>query len=213
LYDIKLSTLECHKVEYIRSLKYGHHNFIGMGKATDMASRQGIIRLKQAGKTLFAISQELLLPYSTVRNLWQGYRTNPKKALAVNYANCGKHPKTRQDLIYRASLWIKRLHPQWGTPKIHLALCERYGRENVEHIRTLQRWYRDANLIKPRQQMAEPIIGDSKAVHNIWQVDAKERLTLLNGQEACYLTIVDEKSGAALEAPVFPLRSNQPSSY
>lgn len=183
-----------------------------MGKATDMASRQGIIRLKQAGKTLLVISQELLLPYSTVRNLWQRYRSNLEKELAVSYANCGKHPKTRQDLIYRAALWLKHLHPQWGSPKIHLVLCERYGRANVEHIRTLQRWYRDANLIKPRQQMAEPIIGDSKAVHNIWQVDAKERLTLLDGQEACYLTIVDEKSGGVLETPVFPLRSNMSSS-
>jgi hypothetical protein len=188
-------------------------NFTEMGKATDMASRQGIIRLKQEGKTLFEISQDLSLPYPTVRNLWQQYRTNPAKGLATNYANCGKHPKTQQDLIYRAALWLKRLHPQWGAPKIHLALCERYGRENVEHIRTLQRWYRDANLIKPRQQMAEPSIGDSKAVHNIWQVDAKERLTLLDGQEACYLTIVDEKSGGALEAPVFPLRSNMSSSH
>jgi hypothetical protein len=184
-----------------------------MGKATDMASRQRIINLKQEGKTLFEISQELSIPYPSVRNLWQRYRTNPEKVLATDYANCGKHPKTRQDLIYRAALWLKRLHPQWGAPKINLALCERYGRENVEHIRTLQRWYGDANLIKSRQQMAEPKIGNSQAVHNIWQVDAKERLTLLNGQEACYLTIVDEKSGGALEAPVFPLRPNQPSSH
>jgi hypothetical protein len=184
-----------------------------MGKATDMASRQRIITLKQEGKTLFEISQELLIPYPTVRNLWQQYRVNPEKGLTTNYANCGKPAKTKQDLIFRATLWLKRLHPQWGTPKIHLALCERYGRGNVEHIRTLQRWYHDANLVKPRQQMAEPIIGDAKAVHNIWQVDAKERLTLLDGQQACYLTIVDEKSGGALEAPVFPLRSNQPSSH
>jgi hypothetical protein len=184
-----------------------------MGKATDMASRQGIIRLKQEGKTLFEISQELLLPYPTVRHLWQQYRANPEQGLTTNYANCGKHPKTQQDLIFRASLWLKHLHSQWGTPKIHLALCERYGRENVEHIRTLQRWYRDANLVKPRQQMAEPTISNSKAVHNIWQVDAKERLTLLDGQEACYLTIVDEKSGGALEASVFPLRSDMSSSH
>lgn len=184
-----------------------------MGKATDMASRQGIIRLKEEGKTLFEISQELSLPYPTVRNLWQAYRTNPQKGLATDYSNCGKHPKTRQDLTYRAALWLKHLHPQWGTPKIHLALCERYGGKNVEHIRTLQRWYRDANLIKPRQQMAEPKIGDSRAVHNIWQADAKERLTLLDGQQACYLTIVDEKSGAALEAAVFPLRSNMSSPH
>lgn len=105
-----------------------------MGKATDLASRQGIIRLKQGGKTLYEISQELLIPYSTVRNLWQQYQTNPAHGLRTNYAACGKQPKTRQDLIYRAALWLKHLHPQWGTPKIHLALSERYG--TVDHIRT-----------------------------------------------------------------------------
>ena len=71
-------------------------------------------------------------------------------------------------------------------------------------IRTLQRWYRKEGLIRPNRQTAEPSIGKSRAVHNIWQVDAKENLVLADGTAACYLTMVDEKSGAWLAAPVFP---------
>jgi hypothetical protein len=71
-----------------------------MGKATDMATRQAIIRLKSVGKTLKDISQELSIPYSTTRNLWQVYKNNPVKGMAIYYTNCGKKPKTKQDLIY-----------------------------------------------------------------------------------------------------------------
>jgi hypothetical protein len=49
----------------------------------------------------------------------------------------------------------------------------------------------------------ERSIGKSLAVHNIWQVDAKENLCTQDGQVACYLTLSDEKSGAWLSAVAF----------
>lgn len=104
----------------------------------------------------------------------------------------------------RAALWLKRLHGSWGAPFIQLQLRERYGKERVPAVRTLQTWFRSRGLTKPRQRLAAPSIGTSKAVHNIWQVDAKENLTLLDGTRACYLTITDEHSGAGLDALVFP---------
>ena len=50
----------------------------------------------------------------------------------------------------------------------------------------------------------EPSIGKSRAVHNIWQVDAKEQLILQDGQVACYLTFTDEHSGIWLGSVMFP---------
>lgn len=40
-------------------------------------------------------------------------------------------------------------------------------------------------------------------VHECWQIDAKENLCLLDGSKACYLTMVDKKSGAVLVTPCF----------
>ena len=40
-------------------------------------------------------------------------------------------------------------------------------------------------------------------VHECWQIDAKENLCLLDGSKACYLTMVDKKSGAVLATPCF----------
>ncbi|MEI7585807.1 hypothetical protein [Runella sp.] len=34
-------------------------------------------------------------------------------------------------------------------------------------MRTLQRWFVDQHLTKPRQQLQQPPIGQAKAVHNI----------------------------------------------
>lgn len=159
------------------------------------------------------ISQSLGVPYATLRNLWQRHNQNPSEGLKTRYHHCGSKAPGRDNLIYRASLWLRRLHPDWGAPLIRLHLAQRYGEESVVHLRTLQRWFLSSHLSKPRQLKAEPAIGQSKAVHNIWQVDAKERLRLLDGQQACYLTIVDEKSGACLEAPVFPLCAYQPGAH
>lgn len=59
------------------------------------------------------------------------------------------------------------------------------------------------NLTKPKSQSTEPSIGKSTAVHNIWEVDAKEQLQTLDGKPACYLTFSDEKSGAWLSSVAF----------
>lgn len=177
-----------------------------MGRATELGQREQLMALKQAGQSLTTISEQLHLPFATVRNLSARYKQQGH--LAVGYANCGPKQPTTEPLLHRASLWLKRHHPAWGAPLIRLKLSERYGAQRTPSVRTLQRWFRHHQLTKPRQQAAQPTMGQAKAVHNIWQVDAKENLVLGDGRAACYLTITDEHSGAGLQAPVFPLRPN-----
>ena len=173
-----------------------------MGRAIEMGVREQLIALKQAGYSLLAISQQLGLRYGTVCRLSAHF--NRKGNLAVSYGNCGPKQPTSSPLVWRAALWLKRLHPGWGAPFIRLHLLERYKQLRIPASRTMQEWFGKAALNKPRPQLHQPHVGTSKAVHNIWQVDAKERLTLLDGSAACYLTITDEHSGAGLAALVFP---------
>jgi transposase len=175
-----------------------------MGQATGILLRERIIELKQGGYTLEKISEELSLTYSNVRTIWGRYQQNGLSGLQTSYINCGKSKPSQDNVVYRASLWLKHLHSEWGTPRIHAGLQSRYG-SNIPTIRTLNRWYKDAQITKPRSKINREVIGKSTAVHNIWQVDAKENFTLGDGQESCYLTIVDEKSGAWLASLVFPL--------
>ena len=83
-------------------------------------------------------------------------------------------------------------------------MTKRYGSSGLPCIREMQKWFRAASLNKPRQRKGHLYMGAALAVHNIWQVDAKEQFTLSAGQAANYLTIVDEKSGSWLESPLFP---------
>jgi transposase len=175
-----------------------------MGQATGILLRERIIQLKQENYTLEKISEELSLTYSNVRTIWGRYQKEGISGLQTSYSNCGKSKPSSDNVVYRASLWLKHLHAHWGTPRVHTGLQSRYG-VDVPTIRTLNRWYKDAQLTKPRSKINRVTIGKSTAAHNIWQVDAKENLTLGDGQESCYLTIVDEKSGAWLASLVFPL--------
>ena len=181
-----------------------------MGKATSYLQRQQIIALRKEGYDYGSISQSLNMSFSTVRAICQLYKKQGESGLVTHYDNCGKEPVSRTNLIYRASLWLKHLHPLWGTPRIHTKLRGRYG-QVVPTIRTIDRWYKAVGLHKARSHNQRESIGKSTAVHNIWQVDAKENLKLVDGQKACYLTITDERSGAWLASLVFFLWTYLPS--
>lgn len=107
-------------------------------------------------------------------------------------------------LVYRAGTWLKRLHPDWGAPFIKLKLQERYPDEQLPHSRSMQRWFKKAGLNKVRGKIPRGERHWAGQVHETWQVDAKEQLVLSDGQKACYLTMVDEKSGGLLNARAFP---------
>lgn len=175
-----------------------------MAKATSLAHRELIVSLKKQGHSIRSISEQLDIRFSTVRDIWTAYRKKGESGLQTNYENCGKKKPDSSDLFYRVAIYLKRHHALWGSPYIHAIMKERYG-EDIPSIRTLNRWYRALHLNKARRQLESQQIGKSTAVHNIWQVDAKERLELADGQKACYLSIVDEKSGSWLSSIVFPL--------
>jgi transposase len=173
-----------------------------MGQAISMAVREQFIRLKAQRHSLSAISEQLDLRYGTACKL--SAQLKAEGSLSLHYQHCGPKDVKSNPLLVRASCWLRRLHPGWGAPFIRLQLVRRYGAQGVPKSRTLQRWFRRWKLTKPRQQVNQPSIGTATAVHNIWQVDAKENLTLHDGSPACYLTITDEHSGAGLAALVFP---------
>ena len=179
-----------------------------MGRATDMGLRDQLIALKQQGYTLTAIAEQLGLPLGTVRKLSADF--SRQQHLQAGYHHCGPKQHTSEALMLRASLWLKKHHPRWGAPLIQLKLTQRYGQQRSPSIRTLQRWFLAHQLSKPRSQLQQPRIGAAKAVHNIWQVDAKENLELTDGSPGCYLTITDEHSGAGLAALVFPPQPHLP---
>lgn len=136
--------------------------------------------------------------------MWGRYKQFGDDGLEANYKNCGPRTKRLAPLMFRATVWLKRLHPTWGAGRILVRLLDRYDPTDVPSERTMQNWFKQEKLVEPRERHTEPRIGKSKAPHNIWQADAKERFILLDGRQYCYLTIVDECSGAWLASIAFP---------
>jgi hypothetical protein len=99
---------------------------------------------------------------------------------------------------------LKRLHPRWGAGLIRLLLQQKWPTRQVPHERTLQRWFQAAGLQPARQRRPGSKRQRGSAPHEVWEMDAKEHIKLASGHEVSWLLISDEKSGAQLDASVFP---------
>ncbi len=180
-----------------------------MAQPLPMALRLLVVEHHLQGHSLAEIARTNKLSYSTVRACWHRFKTHGRQGLAPDYSRCGRPGPRSDDLLYRAARYLKFLHRCWGAPLIRLKLAQRYGQEDLPSVRTLQRWFKQEGLTRPRKQLPQADPTWAEAPHTVWQLDAKENLRLASGENACYLTIVDEHSGALLEAPVFPQGSNQ----
>lgn len=186
-----------------------------MGQPLSMTLRLLLVEQHLQGQSLAQIARSHHLSYATVRTIWQRFEARGRQGLAPDYSRCGR-PR-RDDRIYRAARYLKFLHRQWGAPLIRLKLEQRYG-SAIPSVRTLQRWFKRDGLTLPRKQLPRAKVAWAEAPHAIWQIDAKENLRLgpaetSSAEVASYLTIVDEHSGALLEAPVFPHGPHQPGRF
>jgi len=182
-----------------------------MGQPIHLPVRQRILELRSQGATTDDISDELNLSFWTVRNLLRRHRDDAGWDCEPNYGPCGGTGTIRSDAsLKRAACWLKRLHPLWGAPYIHMKLSQRYAGADIPSSRQLQRWFRALGLSQPRQVKAEARATRATEVHECWQVDAKERLVLANGQVCSYLSVIDEYSGGALGAQLFSTAPHQP---
>ena len=179
-----------------------------MGVALPYKDRELIVHQKLKGKSLTTIALENNFSYSTTCRIWRRFKVNGFEGLLANYINCGPRTIKRSRKIHRYSLWLKRKYPKWGAPFIMTILKERYPTEEFPSIRSMQLWFRKAGLSFPKAYRKEPKVEKVSAVHDRWQIDAKENIKLQDGSKACYLSVIDVKSGAAIGAPVFPKRKD-----
>ncbi len=179
-----------------------------MSKAIEFHVREKIVADCQSGLSYSKVAVKYSVRYNTVKMLHKRFLKLGTKGLIPNYQNCGKYLPGPDNLIFRATCWLKRLHPEWGAPFILVKLKDKYPEAELPTARTAQRWFRTKGLNKLRTKIPKPKGGWAKNVHDVWQIDAKEQIVLADSSSGCWLTIVDEKSGATLAALVFPPQSD-----
>ena len=166
--------------------------------------RRQIIEQVSRGCSLIEIAVNNRLSYSTVRKISKRFKQEGIQGLKPRYDRCGRTITNSDKFFYRATGWLKRLHPDWGAALIRLIVQERYTDAFLATERTLQRWFKAQGLHRIKSRLPLPALIWAQQVHDVWQIDAKEQFHLASTQKACYLTIVDEKSGCLLKASVFP---------
>lgn len=184
-----------------------------MGKAIPEQVRRQIIDMHKSGKNATEISDELQMNYPGVSKVIRLHRTIGESSFEVNYHRCGR--KSVYDTAIREKVNAALAeNAALGAPIIRsrlLVSCE--DPSSVPHERTIQRWWKAEG--KNKKTGRRPSVTRSRyanEVHDTWQVDAKERVSIEDETEHSYLSFTDEASGAYLRGQVFSLyKSDTPS--
>ena len=183
-----------------------------MPAALPVPIRKEIVDRRNRGETFRQIAREMALSYDSVRAIWRHWETHGK--LAPNYEACRQTGPRKPRAVVECALAMKREHRRWGAGLIRLLLSEEFEAHELPSERSLQRWFRQAGLGRaPAAQQRTPVVKRGQTVHEVWAVDAKEKVKLADGRYASWLTISDEASGAILHAEAFPpqtLESDRP---
>jgi putative transposase len=181
-----------------------------MPAATPRPIREELVRRCQQGERLTSIAEALGLSYRTVRGLWGRFRRQGERGLDNDYAHCGSQGPRFAKAIYQAALALKREHSGWGAGLIRVQLQDQSPGQPIPSERTLSRWIQAAGLQPLRGRRPRTQSARGASPHRVWQIDAKERLRLADGQGASQLSVVDEGSGANLGAVPFPPLALEP---
>lgn len=178
-----------------------------MGQAKDLLLCQKVIEARSKGSSFVAISAQFGIGYNTVRKLCHRYELEGSKGLIPRTANCGQRRTRQSEFSYRLVRLISYLHPSWGIPYILSRLCLKFPDLVLQSERHYQRRIKRHVGRLPAPVLPKAECEDrSRAPHETWQIDAKERLHFTGKAEAegCFLNITDEKTCALLGAKAFP---------
>jgi Helix-turn-helix domain len=169
--------------------------------------RLAMFRLWQQGRAPAQIAEALDLSPISVRRLIRRFRGRGSDGIAPDYRPPRTASPSDSDFAM-AAIRLRREHPTWGAGLIRVQLLENPSLGPAPSVRTLQRWFGQADLVTApagRRPRADP----SRAVvpHQTWQMDAKELIKLRSNEQVSWLRLVDECSGAALWTAVFPPRA------
>jgi hypothetical protein len=176
-----------------------------VAKPTPIPVRQKLLERTLAGDSTATLAAAFNLCPRTVRHLRRRFRQRGADAVRPDYRAPERLPHAFPAEVREAALALRREHPTWGAVLIWIALGERRPRRPRPSPRTLQRWFRGAGLgPAPRPLRPHRRTPRADAPHRIWQVDASEHIALADGEQVCWLRVVDEATGAVLGTAVFP---------
>ena len=174
-----------------------------MPRPHSISVRHSIITLRSRAHSMPDIALRLGISLSSVKTILSRHASEGHDGLLTRYHNCGKAGERADAAVVRYFVCLRKWHPNWGYDKIRSLILSKYPLLKLPDRRTVYRWWHKRELVKVKSKLPKEEKYWAGSLHDCWQVDAKEVMTLANGQRCCWLNIVDEKSGMVIDPPVF----------
>jgi hypothetical protein len=180
-------------------------------QAHSHSTRQKAYEMWKTGEKRSQISRLLKVDYDTLLIWCKRFSESKEDGLQLQYKNCGRKTDLENPIRKRA-IELRILNSDWGAEYIRLNLEREFQGQRIVQPKQIRIWLSQADL-QIRKTKLPPVKAEwtTKPMERV-QVDAKERLKTKDGKDCCYLNYIDENTGAALDAFVFPLCKNQSSS-
>lgn len=107
-----------------------------MSKALPLAVREEIFRLYECGTSLVEISEQLKVPYGTVRLHCKRFRLSGQKGLVTQYSNCGLKGSHIDQAIVEACIHL-RSQREWGARRILVELSQMFKDKKLPSERSI----------------------------------------------------------------------------
>jgi transposase len=176
-----------------------------MPRAIPVAVRQLIWQRHQQGESTTALAAAYGVSARAIRALIGRLHSAGPDAIRPNYHAPPPPPHAKPADCRAEVLQLRRDHATWGAAWMLTILRQRFPDRPWPAPRTAQRWLKAAGL-NPAPRGRRPGTNASRAAapHEVWQMDGAECIRLANGEQVCWLRIVDELTGAALQTTIFP---------
>lgn len=177
-----------------------------MPQPLSMAIRQSIVQRYNKGESVSILARAFQVSRTTIYSLLKRFDLIGSEGLRPHYNKCGKARPDGKSYIYRAVRCMRTWHPGWGAEKIWAEM--QHMRPNLElpHHRTFTRWFHwNKQITVPiKSDLPESKSKRANRLHEGWQIDAKEEMTISDGSKNSWLNITDEFSGTVIDPCVFP---------
>lgn len=114
--------------------------------------RKLIIARRQCGITYKKIQEEIGYSISGIKKIWYQYQQQGESCLTTNYKNCGRKSEYPKEV--RTAISNIRTGNQ-GAPFVYSMLKLRFPDLPRPTIRTIQRWWEDQEVNRPKGRPSE----------------------------------------------------------
>jgi transposase len=175
-----------------------------MAQPISRAVRERIVGRRERGESVSQVAQAEGVSGRSIRRIYSAWQQQGESALLTGYRQSANTAIQFDPGMYRQAVTMKRNHASWGAGLIRVELQIRYGAQPLPAERTLQVWFCREHLNHVAHRMARVFQGRGQAVHEVWEMDAKDHIYLGDRSPTCVVSVQDEYSGAVLSARPFP---------